>query len=459
MKSMNVSKDSVELNETIALLQELVKNKCVNPPGNEMKSIKTIEKFLNNKGIKCEVFESAPNRGNLVARIEGKDENHPGLIFGPSHVDVVPVTIPEKWTVEPFSAEIKDGYVWGRGTLDMLFMVATQVQAFCKLHHEGFKPKRDLILFIVADEECGGDYGAKWVIDKHPEMLNINKKKMYAVTESGGISIAQGKLIFINGEKGAIWKKLIFKGTPGHGSMPFSADNAVLKASRAALLLTNYCDKKMPVNAEYIGNLVKGLNMNFLVRLIITNKKFLPIALKLLNKKNQHMAKFIHSLSRMTISPNIVSGGTKTNIIAANAEVELDIRTLPGQDDDYVLFHLRKALGKLADETEIVDASTEEGIKSLGTESPVQSIFVDAMEKAIEHEIPNAKLVPLIAMGATDGRYLRGQYIDTYGFALYNPDMPMEHFVNLVHGIDERIDLKSLELSLNVYYNLVKEFL
>ena len=122
----------------------------------------------------------------------------------------------------------------------MLFMVATQVHAFAKLVEENFQPKGDLILFIVADEECGGEYGAKWVIENKPDSINLGKRKMFAVTESGGISIAPGKLVFINGEKGASRKILRFKGTPSHGSMPYASDNAVLKAAKAATLLSEY---------------------------------------------------------------------------------------------------------------------------------------------------------------------------------------------------------------------------
>ncbi len=455
---MNNKEYSRELQETLQLLQELVRNECVNPPGNEVKSIKTIEKFLKGKGIKCDIFESAPNRGNLIAKIEGSDKNHSGLIFGPSHVDVVPVTKLEEWDVAPFSGEIKDGSIWGRGTLDMLFMVASQVQAFAKLFEENFQPEGDLILFIVADEECGGEFGAKWVIENKPESLNIGKRSMYAVTESGGISVAPGKFLYVNGEKGASWKILRFKGIPGHGSMPYASNNAVLKAAKAATLLTEYCDNKIPIETEYLANLVKGMEMNFLIRFLITSKRFLPLAMKLLKKNNLQMAKLIHSLSRMTISPNIIKGGTKTNIIATEAELKLDIRILPGQDNEYVVKHIKKALGTLSKEVEISDF-TEAGIKSVGTESPAQSGFVEAMKKAIGKELPLTNMVPLLAMGATDGRFLRNQNIDTYGFALFDPEMPMNHFMNLAHGINERISIRTVELSTSAYYNLAKEFL
>jgi len=447
-----------ELEETIELFQELIRNECVNPPGNEIKSIKTIERFLKSKGIESRIFESAKNRANLIAKIKGSDESSPGLIFGPSHVDVVPVTKPDEWDVEPFSGEIKDGFIWGRGAIDMLFIVATQVNAFAKLYQEGFKPKGDLILFIVSDEETGGKLGTEWMLENHPEELNIGLRKMTAVTESGGISIAPGKLVFISGEKGTAWKTLRFKGTPLHGSMPFASDNAVLKASEAALLLTEYCDKKIPLETEYISNLTKGMGMNIFLRMLLTNKRLIPLALKILKNTNPPIAKLIHSLSRMTISPNIIRGGSKTNIIAANADLHLDIRTLPSQNESYVIYHLKKALGKLSEEVEILQ-NTEEGVEYLGSDSPVDSDIIQSMQKAIAKEIEIRNLVPLLGMGATDGRFTRTQGIDTYGFALFDPELPMTHYIDLTHGVNERITIKTVDLSLKIYYYLAKDYL
>ncbi|MHA1476527.1 MAG: M20/M25/M40 family metallo-hydrolase, partial [Promethearchaeota archaeon] len=155
-----ITKNSID--EATQLLSKLIQNKCVNPPGNEMKSIRLIEDLLKSKGIECNVFETAPNRGNLIARIKGAADG-PRLMFGPSHVDVVPVPNPEKWSVDPFGGEIKDGFIWGRGALDMLFISATQIQAFIQIHEEGIT-KGELILFIVSDEEAGSIYGVKWMM-------------------------------------------------------------------------------------------------------------------------------------------------------------------------------------------------------------------------------------------------------------------------------------------------------
>ena len=447
------------IEDTNKLLAELVQNKCVNPPGNEMKSIKTIEKLLNERGIESKIYEKIKDRGNLIARIKGTDKNAPGLIFGPSHVDVVPVTKLDKWDVDPFEGVIKDEYIWGRGTLDMLFIVASQVQAFIKLHEEGFKPKGDLILFIVADEERGGSAGAEWIVENFPENLGFLDRKMYAVTEAGGVQISKGKYVIITGEKGVNWTKLKFKGKPGHGSTPYGSDNAIHKVSKAALLITKYCDKKIPLDTSYLKELVNGLGLNFLLKFMITNKRLLPIMLKLMKLTKNEMGKTIHSLSRMTMSPNVVKGGKSTNIIASEAELEIDIRTLPGQDFEYVVHHIKKSLKKLSKEVEISKIETEESISSLGTSSPPMSDFVEAMRKAIEAEVGEAKIVPLIASGATDARFLRKKNVDAYGFSLFDPNTSIKEVTDLSHGVNEKIKLKTVELTLKAHYNLAKEFL
>ncbi|MFW9916490.1 MAG: M20/M25/M40 family metallo-hydrolase [Candidatus Thorarchaeota archaeon] len=447
--------DDSTIEETANLLVKLIQNKCVNPPGNEMRSIKTIEAFLTEKSIDCQIFESAPDRGNLVAKIEGNGQG-PRLMFGPSHVDVVPVENPDDWDVDPFSGKIKDEEVWGRGALDMLFIVATQVQAFAKLHEEGFQPKGDLTLLVVSDEEAGGRYGAEWMVNNQWELIQPD----FAVTEFGGASIAPGKLFLTVSEKGATPKRVTFKGTPGHGSMPYGSDNAVNKAARAIDLLTDYCDSKIPLNTEYLSYLIKGLDRGFLARLMITNKRLLPFTLKRLKKKNPAMAKLLHSLSRMTISANMVQGGVKINVIPTTASIDLDIRTLPGQDDAYVTSHLKKALGDLANEAEIGPFISESGgFISYGNASSAESEFVSTMEKAIQQELPDVKLVPFMVMGATDARFLREKGVEAYGFALFDPEASMDQLLKLIHGTNERVSLKTLELSLRAYYNLAKELL
>ncbi|MHA1975439.1 MAG: M20/M25/M40 family metallo-hydrolase [Candidatus Hodarchaeales archaeon] len=444
--------DSRYVDEVNQLLITLVQNKCINPPGNELKSIRTIEKYLKDRDIPCQVFESAPNRGNLISEIKGTG-NRPSLMFGPSHVDVVPIGNESAWDVDPFSGIIKDDHIWGRGTTDMLFIVATQVQAFVRLFEEQFRPKGDLKLCIVADEEAGGIYGTEWLMKHQPDFMRVD----YALSEAGGIPIAPGKLLLGIGEKGASWKRVSFKGTPSHGSMPYKSDNAVIKAAIAAERLNKYTP---PINLDYIKLMANGLGLSKIIRLMLSHRIFLPIVLKMAHKQNPVMARLLHALSRMTISPNIVHGGTKTNIVAGEAYLDVDIRILPNQDDEFVIKHLRKAMGKLGKEAIIERPPDQPGFfTSEGTASDPNSEIIPFMRNAVAEVYPNAQFVPLIVAGATDLRYLRERGTQAYGFSLFDPETPLNTMATLPHGPNERISLKTVEYSLMAYYNLAKEFL
>jgi len=440
-----------DVNESVQLLSKLIQNKCVNPPGNEIANLKTIESYLKSKGIECQIFESVPNRGNLLARIKGPKEGLK-IMFGPSHVDVVPISNPEKWSVDPFGGVVKDGFVWGRGAMDMLFIVVTQVHAFVKIFEEGIE-KGELILFIVSDEEAGGTYGVKWMMENHPDLIETD----YCISEMGGAFLADGKVVFMIGEKGGAWKNIEFKGTPGHGSMPYGSDNAVVKASKAILRIQDYCDNKIPITTEYLEYLADGLGMSKLQKFMVTTKSLLPLTLKLSRKKDPDTAKIIHSLSRMTMSPNMVKGGIKANIIASKASIAVDIRTLPSQDEEYVLKHLKKALGDLAKEAEIIQIEEEDGgVNSKGNASAPASDFVSLLEKTVNMEFPGSTLVPFLMPGVTDMRYFREKGVQSYGFSLLDPKTTAKDMASLPHGIDERIRIKTVELTLKVYYNLAK---
>jgi acetylornithine deacetylase/succinyl-diaminopimelate desuccinylase-like protein len=422
------------LEETISLLSELIQNRCVNPPGEEMRSIRTIERTLHEHGIESHVLESAPGRGNLVATIRGSGGG-PRLMFGPSHVDVVPIEDPSSWEENPFSGVVKDGNVWGRGALDMLFIVAAQVRAFIELYEENFHPNGDLILLVVSDEEAGGALGAGWMVENHPELVRAD----YSVSEAGGISIAPRKVLFMAGEKGMARKRIIFRGKPSHGSMPFASDNPVVKLSEAVTRLSRY---NPPLTTEYLSYLAEGLDLGLLQRTIITNSTLLNL-----------------SLSRLR-SRDIVQGGVKVNVIPERAHVDLDIRTLPGQDEEYVIARLREALGSLADEAIIEDPEgPEQGFMSYGSSSPFRSEFVEAMERAIGKEIPGTTLIPMIMPGASDCRFMRALGAQAYGFSLFDPETPTNHLVDLAHGTNERISVKTLELTKRVHFHLAKDML
>ncbi|MBN2334126.1 M20/M25/M40 family metallo-hydrolase [Candidatus Bathyarchaeota archaeon] len=289
--------------------------------------------------------------------------------------------------------------------------------------------------------------------ENHPELVKTD----YGVTEAGGLCIAPGKVLFMNGEKGAARKRISFRGKAGHGSMPGGSDNAVVKLSEAVTRLSRYSP---PTTTQYLSQVADGLGLGFIQRLMLTSPMLLPFTLNRLRSRSPMMAMLMHGLSRMTVSPNIVHGGVKVNVIPENAYVDLDIRTLPGQDEEYVMSQLRQALGPLAGEATIEDpVGAERGFMSHGSASPSRSEFVDAMERAVRKEIPGGSLVPLIMPGASDSRFLREQGAEAYGFSLFDPETPPSQLTELAHGTNERISIKTLELTQRVYYNLAKDFL
>jgi acetylornithine deacetylase/succinyl-diaminopimelate desuccinylase-like protein len=375
-------------------------------------------------------------------------------MFGPSHVDVVPVENEENWTADPFGGEIKDNCVWGRGAIDMLTTVACQAVVFAKLYHE-FKPRGDLVYLAVADEEVGGFYGTKWMVDNHFDEIKAD----YSITETGGIPLQPNKYVVMVGEKGTAWLTLKFKGEEGHGSAPFKASNAIIKMSEAVRRLENY---KAEVDTTYIKQLMEGLGTSKFSRFLATNKKTLPFILNKLVKSGElAAAKNLHTLSRMTISPNICTGGIKPNIIAGSAELTLDIRALPGQSLDYILNELKKALGSMSDETEIIinNPDDEGWVFMEGGASPIKNRFFESMEKAIQKFNPEAKIVPMLVSGGTDGRYLREKGIESYCFGMHDEELSFETISKALHGDNERISLGTIKLTAGAFEELAREFL
>ncbi|MGA9350834.1 MAG: M20/M25/M40 family metallo-hydrolase [Anaerolineae bacterium] len=289
------------------------------------------------------------------------------------------------------------------------------------------------------------------MLDHHPGLVKTD----FAVTEAGGFPIAPSRYVFMVGEKGVNWKRLQFRGEEGHGSMPYGVPNAVLKMSQAALRLSRY---NPPVETRFVGDLARGLGLNWLMRLFLENRHLVPSAIKLSARKEIGMAKALHALTRMTISPNVARGGAKTNVIAGQATLDVDIRTLPGQDDQYVMHHLKRALGDLSSEVEIEKAP---GLPaSVGNASPPQSDFVDAMREAVRQcTTPDVELVPMLLTGASDLRFYRDVGAQAYGFSLLDDKLKLSEITALAHGDNERVSIGTLRLTAQVYERLARDFL
>ena len=440
--------------EIVGLIQECVKNKCINPPGGEIRSIRTIERFLKSYGIEPEVFESDTERGNLYAEIVGTGDR-PSLMFGPSHVDVVPVDDETTWTVPPFEGVIKDGCVWGRGTSDMLFIVACQTVVFAHLWKEGFKPRGDLKLLIVADEEAGGTYGIRYMVDNQPEKTKVD----YAITEMGGLQFTPHRYTYFYGEKGAFWLKLKIKGEEQHGSMPYKSRNALLLMADAAKRISEY---QPPRDISIIKRFLEGAGVGGIGKWLTTRQRLFPRMLKIISRRNLAQAKLLNALSQMTMSPNLCQSGTKVNIVPGSAELQVDIRTLPGQDEVYVLRHLKRALGPLNEEIEIQELGIKEGgFSSVGTMSDPDSELVHLLRAVIrDAKDEEADLIPMVSPGGTDARVLRQAFgTNAYGFNIISDDMDANEIVKMIHGDNERVSLSTLDETAKAYYEIAKRFL
>ena len=442
------------IDEVTSLMQEMIRNRCVNPPGDEMKSIRTIERYLSSYGVDSEIFESAPDRGNLLAVIKGSGER-PSLMLGPGHVDVVPVENEDEWQVPPFDGVIQDECIWGRGSLDMLYIVATQTAVFAHLHSEGFKPKGDLKLLVVADEEVGGELGANWMVQNHPDKVKVD----YLVTEAGGDPIGPNLMSYIYGEKGKAWTRMRFKGEERHGSAPFRSKNAVVTMAKAVQLIREY---QPPRNTSITKPFLEAMGVGGFTRALMNQPRLLGFMLNRMAKSGKGNAGFIHSLSQMTWSPNVCQGGAKTNTIPGTAHLDIDVRILPGQDEEYVRSHFRKALGPLADEVVIDRLPPDEGgIFTAGSISDANSPLVDVMGSIVkELRGPDFTLVPLVSPGATDCRFFRKAWdTQAYGFAIHDGSIDLATLLSMFHGTDERVPIRTLELTANGYMELAKRFL
>ena len=440
--------------ETVELLQTMIRNACVNDgrpeSGDETRNADTLQHFLEGAGLATERYTSVHGRESIVARIEGSDPDAPSLCLM-GHTDVVPVS-PDGWSRDPFGGELvrnSDGVeeVWGRGAVDMLNLTSSMAVAFRHLARSGFKPKGDLIYFGVADEEAGGVWGAEWMFDHHPEVIDAT----YCLTELGGWSSVDDhghRHVTVNiGEKGLNWRRLRVKGTPGHGSMPFGADNALIKAAEVIRRLTEY--RPNPYLGETWKALVDTMSVPEELRraLLDPGTVFDSIA-----SLPTPVARSCHALTHTTISPNVAHGGQKTNVIPDIVDIEVDIRTVPGTNKADVDAMLTEAMGDLAAHVEMIDLQVGDA-----TQSPMDNDLWDSITKNTQIAYPGASIVPGLIVGGTDARFYRHRGRVAYGAGLFSPSMDFSTFGSRFHGHDERIDVESLAMATDFWVNIATD--
>jgi acetylornithine deacetylase/succinyl-diaminopimelate desuccinylase-like protein len=414
--------------EVADLLGDLIRINTSNPTHPERPAAEWVAARLAEVGIDAQIFESEPGRASVVARVPGTDPRPPLLIHG--HLDVVPADEAE-WTVHPFSGEVRDGYIWGRGAIDMKNMIAMTLAIIRNWARREHRPPRDIVLAFVADEEAGGARGAHWLVDNHPELFADCSE---AISEVGGYSVSIGNDLRLyaiqTAEKGIDWLRLRAKGTPSHGSMRHD-DNAV---TRLAAAVSRIGQHEFPV-------VVTDTVRRFLEEL--AELTGLPIdpdnpepSLQMLGG----VARVIGSTIRNTANPTMLAAGYKANVIPGTAEATIDARFLPGHEQE-LLETLDNLIGG--------GIEREFLVRDIAVETSFDGAVIDAMAEALRSEDPGARAVPYLMSGGTDAKSFSTLGIRCFGFAPTRlpPDLD---FVNMWHGINERVPIDGLRFGVRV---------
>ncbi len=368
------------------------------------------------------------------------------------HTDVVPVHV-EGWRRDPFAGELvrnDDGVdeVWGRGAVDMLNLTASMAVAFRDVADRGERPRGDLLYFAVADEEAGSAHGARWVAEHHPDAIRCD----YLLTESGGLhdGTPDAPVIGVTvGEKGVAWRRLRVHGTPGHGSMPFRIDNALVKAAAVVQRLADY--RPPPRFHELWPARVESLPLPDDVKAALLDPQQIDEILD--NLPSAAAAAHLHACTHTTFSPNLIDGGVmKANVIPDSITLDVDVRTLPGEGTDEVTAHLRTALGDLADHVEI-EILLDDPASISRTDTPLW----DSLQRAVSVPFAGARLAPQFTVGFTDARVFRELGAISYGAGLFSPTIDAAEFGRRFHGHDERVDVESLGLTVELWRRVITD--
>lgn len=433
----------------VELLRQLIRNRCVNDgtveSGQEVRSVETLAEFLGERG---QVFEPAPGRQSVVYRVPGSDSDAPTLALLP-HLDVVPANT-EGWSVDPFSAEISDGFVWGRGAVDMLNVTAAMATVFRPYLTGEKRMAGDLVLAAVADEESSGTLGAQYLVESHWEVVRAD----YLLTEVAypALSTSAGPVYPISvGEKGPYWTKMSAEGTPGHGSAPYGSDNALQPIVEA---LHGLFSTPMPVAiTDEWREFVAGLDLEPDLADALMDPDRVDEAIDRINVEDPAFARYVHAATHLTVSPNKAIGGIKANMVPDRAEAEVDLRALPGMDRDFVDEHLRKAMGSAADRVELVPMADH-----APTSSSRSNPLWDAIVDSIEAHTGSRQVVPALMTVATDARFFRQRGTVAYGVGLFDDRLGFGQFLSLFHGHDERVSVESVLRTTSLLETVIERF-
>jgi acetylornithine deacetylase/succinyl-diaminopimelate desuccinylase-like protein len=439
--------------EITTLLSNLIQIDTTNPPGNETRAARYLTNTLREDNVESEILESVPGRGSLVAHLKGTEQKPSLLLL--SHLDVVTAN-PREWKVHPFSGRIENGFVWGRGALDMKSLTAIEVMVLKLVKRNNIRLRGDLLLAATADEEKGGELGAGWLSRNHPEKIRAD----YVINEGGGTAIPlEGKNLFTvqTAEKGILWLRIRAKGTPGHGSKPGTADNAIMRMNKVIEKLGTYRPraKVIPTVRQYLKALAQEHAARKPLSILLRDPTKADQALDQLAEKDKFMAEEIRAMIRMTSTPTIIRGGVKENIIPSECETVFDCRLLPGQTTGGTLTLIKTLLKEI--DVDSLDFETIQANEP--SESQAKTPLYELIARTMKEYEPDCSIAPLMLTCGTDSRFFRRMGITCYGFQPIRPDLPYAETQKTIHGIDERISIDNLIFGTTVLYEVVQKFM
>jgi acetylornithine deacetylase/succinyl-diaminopimelate desuccinylase-like protein len=429
--------DNRYLDDAVRLTRQFIANACVNTgdpeSGNEIVSVRTIQEYVGDRGT---VVEPLPGRASVVYRIRGAEPDAPRLLLIP-HLDVVPA-VRSSWTHDPFAGDVADGVIWGRGAVDMLNVTAAMVAVFKSLLDGSSPPPRgDVILAAVADEEAGGVYGAQHLVEHHWGLIACDM----VLTEVAGPNLTHSggtTLPVTVAEKGSAWRKVHAHGTAGHGSQPYARDNAVVNLARAFADIAT-TPQPILITPEW-DRFVQYLPLDDATLEDLVDPERIDDAIELIAETDETLARWVHACTHLTLSPTVIAGGGKANVVPSAADGDIDIRILPGQDANDLNDHLRKVLGPDRYDALDFEAVFDNQANASLPDGPLWEAIADAAQV----HTGSRSLAPTLTPVMTDARFFRARGIPAFGVGLFDDSVTFAEMLAMFHGADERVSVESV---------------
>jgi acetylornithine deacetylase/succinyl-diaminopimelate desuccinylase-like protein len=428
--------------EATSLLQRLIQHNTVNPPGNERVAQELLRAELEGAGFDCELIGVEPERPNLIARLAGRSDGPRLCLLG--HVDTVLADASE-WRVDPWSGDVHDGFVWGRGALDMKGQVACEVAAACELGRSGWRPETgELLVIVTCDEEAGATLGAKWLCEQVPEKVRCD----LIVNEGAGeVLDFEGRRYYsvVVGEKGVFRFRLETEGRAGHASMPRIGDNALLRM----VDVLGRLDGRQPAFDDYPEGRAP-------LEVLVGDAPDIAAALDRVRDSEPRLAAQLEPTLHVTIAPTMIRASRKENVIPSRCTVQVDCRVPPGLGAE----HVRKRVTDLIGSEDDVGYRLEFNDDIVGNASPLGGPLADALRDFAERTDPGASLLPIVLPGFTDSHWFRKAFPECVAYGFF-PQRAMSFFdtAPLIHAPDERIAIEDVELASRFYRELTLDVL